>query len=312
MSKPEWSVFTINTLQTFAYISLNRNRKNIRLLIRKLSKLSTLLPSALECYKLNILIWPYTTFMCSLILGLTIMVIYLNYGMQKMNTIRTSDRIPEGLRKYFATMFYISLTMAIVILHGLCFAFAGYYHFVCNCMKLFFLEFISKTKDLIKLQDYQSALQIYQELTETMSFVNDFLAFPAFLNVLSIMFGLFIYSYVFVIFQKDDYLMYVFTLGGVTYYLMALIPMIMSGADCNWAASQARDKTISLPGWFPQHYRMLKMFIRQKFKKKYALTLWKIYVIRESLLMSALGTLVTYGFLVGTMGIAQGLEAENH
>ncbi|GFX10007.1 uncharacterized protein TNCV_4101461 [Trichonephila clavipes] len=106
--------------------------------------------------------------------------------------------------------------------------------------------------------------------------------------------------------------MYVFTLGGVTHFLMALIPMMMSGADCNRAVSQARDMTISLPGWFPQHYRMLKRFIRQKFKKKYVLTLWKIYAIRESLLMSALGTLVTYGFLVGTMGIAQGLEAETN
>ncbi|GFQ79281.1 uncharacterized protein TNCT_164441 [Trichonephila clavata] len=233
MSKPEWGVFIINTFQTSAYISLNRNRRNIRLLIRKLSKLSTLLPSALECYKLNILMWPYTAFMCFLKLVLTISAMYFSYGIQKKNIIRTSGRIPEELREYFVAMHDVSLAMAVVILHGLCFAFAGYYHFVCNCMKLFFLEFISKSKDLIKLQDYQNALQIYQELTETLTFVNDFLAYPAFLNVLSMMCGLFIYSYVFVFFQKDDYLMYVFTLVGVTHYLMSLIPMMLSGADCN-------------------------------------------------------------------------------
>ncbi|GFU06004.1 uncharacterized protein NPIL_164411 [Nephila pilipes] len=90
---------------------------------------------------------------------------------------------------------------------------------------------------------------------------------------------------------------------------------MISGADCNRAAKQARDVIISLPGWFPQHYKMLKMHIRQKFLKKFALTLWKVYTINESLLMSALGTLVTYGFLVGTMGtvgIVQGVNVENH
>ncbi|GFU06043.1 uncharacterized protein NPIL_164571 [Nephila pilipes] len=124
--------------------------------------------------------------------------------------------------------------------------------------------------------------------------------------------GIFIYSYALVFYPTDGYPTYVFTLGGMTHFLISLVAIIMSGADCNCVAKQAGDIINSLPGWFPQHYEMLKMHIRQKFKKTFVLTLWKVYVIKESLLVSALGTLITYGFLVGTIGIVQGLDAESH
>ncbi|GFX10004.1 uncharacterized protein TNCV_4101431 [Trichonephila clavipes] len=245
-------------------------------------------------------------------LGLAIVTPHLHYSANNIRLVGSSDSIPDKLEEYFTEIHDVSLALAVIILHGLSFVFVGYYCFVCYCMKLFFLEFVSKSKDLILLNDYQNALQIYQELTETLTFTNDFLAYPAFINIVCVMFGLFIFSYSFVFLPKDNFLIYAFTFGGVTLYLMALIPLMLSGACCNRAASQARDTVVSLPGWFPQHYRMLKMLIRQKFKKKFALTLWKIYAIRESLLMSALGTLITYGFLVGTIGIAQGIEAEKH
>ncbi|GFY68243.1 uncharacterized protein TNIN_466201 [Trichonephila inaurata madagascariensis] len=250
--------------------------------------------------------------MCFFNLGLAIVTPNLHYSANNIRLVRSSDRIPDKLKEYFTEIHDVSLALAAIIVHSLGLAFAGYYCFVCYCMKLFFLEFVSKSKDLILLNDYQSVLQIYQELTETLTFANDFLAYPAFITMLCVMFGLFIFSYCFVFLPKDNLLIYVFTFAGVTLYLMALLPMMLSGACCNRAASQARDTVVSLPGWFPQHYRMLKMLIRQKFKKKYVLTLWKTHVIHESLLMSAFGTLITYGFLVGTIGIAQGIEAEKH
>ncbi|GBN42939.1 hypothetical protein AVEN_116640-1 [Araneus ventricosus] len=79
--------------------------------------------------------------------------------------------------------------------------------------------------------------------------------------------------------------------------------MIVSSASAaNKAALIARDIVISLPGWFPESYQELKLLIRQKYKKKVSLTLWKLYKIDNSLLISALGTLVTYGFLMGSVG----------
>ncbi|GFQ79280.1 uncharacterized protein TNCT_164431 [Trichonephila clavata] len=281
-------------------------------MVRKLSKLSKLLISTHECKKLNILISAYAGFMCFLNLGLAILTPHLHFSSNNIRLIRSSDRIPDKLKEQLAEIHDVSLALAVIILHSLCLTFAGYYCFVCYCMKLYFLEFVTKSKDLILLNDYQSALQIYQELTETLIFANGFLAYPAFINMLCVMCGLFIFSYIFVFLPKDDFIIYVFTFGGLTIYLMSLIPMMLSGACCNRAARQARDMIVSLPGWFPQHYTMLKMIIRQKFKKKYALTLWKTYIINESLLMSALGTLITYGFLIGTIGIAQGIETEKH
>ncbi|GIZ04642.1 hypothetical protein CEXT_164861 [Caerostris extrusa] len=42
-----------------------------------------------------------------------------------------------------------------------------------------------------------------------------------------------------------------------------------------------------------------------------ALTLWKIYRIDKSLLISAIGTLISYGILVGTLGSVQNSNNDN-
>ncbi|GBN73401.1 hypothetical protein AVEN_219675-1 [Araneus ventricosus] len=88
----------------------------------------------------------------------------------------------------------------------------------------------------------------------------------------------------------------------MAYYLVLLSIIILPAASVNNAMKEAKDIITSLPGWFPEHYMDLKLRIRRKFKKTTGLTLWKIYVIDKSLLLSLLGTLVTYGILIGTLG----------
>ncbi|GFQ71460.1 uncharacterized protein TNCT_83241 [Trichonephila clavata] len=87
--------------------------------------------------------------------------------------------------------------------------------------------------------------------------------------------------------------------------------ILYSAAIANEAAMLAQDTVISVPAWFRQNYKELKMMIRRRFKRKYSLTLWKIYVIDKRLLISALGNLVTYGILLGTLGSLQFSRTEN-
>ncbi|GIY91005.1 uncharacterized protein CDAR_550201 [Caerostris darwini] len=81
---------------------------------------------------------------------------------------------------------------------------------------------------------------------------------------------------------------------------------MLPGAAVNRIAEVAKDVIISCPGWYPNHYNEVKACVRTRFKqKKSALTLWKIYNIDKSLLISAVGSLVTYGILIGTLGTVQ-------
>ncbi|GFU06047.1 uncharacterized protein NPIL_164591 [Nephila pilipes] len=105
---------------------------------------------------------------------------------------------------------------------------------------------------------------------------------------------------------KNDYQSYACLFGATLFYSCVLLLVFLPAAVANQSAEDAKDVIISLPGWFPQHYNELKIYVRKKFKqRKSKFTLWKIYKIDKSLIISTLGTLLSYGFLIGTLGTVQ-------
>ncbi|GBL97569.1 hypothetical protein AVEN_163014-1 [Araneus ventricosus] len=77
---------------------------------------------------------------------------------------------------------------------------------------------------------------------------------------------------------------------------------MLPAAAANESAEMAKS-TIKLMGSsIPHSYRDLEMYLRQRWKPRVVMTLWKIYKIDKSLLISALGTLMAYGMLLGTSG----------
>ncbi|GFT98463.1 uncharacterized protein NPIL_645471 [Nephila pilipes] len=112
---------------------------------------------------------------------------------------------------------------------------------------------------------------------------------------------LFTYSYNVAFHPLDDRKVYFMQVFGIIQSLMSLFLLIIPAAGCNRALNLLQKTIKSLPGYLPQHREVLKLYIRKTHCKTFPLTLWNIYVIDESLLISALGTLLTYGFLVGNI-----------
>ncbi|GFY40878.1 uncharacterized protein TNIN_17881 [Trichonephila inaurata madagascariensis] len=115
--------------------------------------------------------------------------------------------------------------------------------------------------------------------------------------------GIFAFGYAFVFMPPDDYIVYLMVMYGIIQNFLYLLLSMLPAAGCNRASNMARNTITSLPGWFPQQYKLLKMLVCQRYKNAFVLTLWKMYIIDEPLLMSALGTLVTYGFLVANISM---------
>ncbi|GFS75894.1 uncharacterized protein NPIL_172231 [Nephila pilipes] len=134
-----------------------------------------------------------------------------------------------------------------------------------------------------------------------MALANEFLSVTAFNVVLCIMSALFAFGYTVAFNPSDDTETYLTLISGILQNIMALILLIIPAAGCNRASNLAQETINSLPGWLPQHRKALKMHIHQRNSKKFPMTIWNIYVIDESLLISAFGTLLTYGFLVGNI-----------
>ncbi|GFU27737.1 uncharacterized protein NPIL_336131 [Nephila pilipes] len=134
-----------------------------------------------------------------------------------------------------------------------------------------------------------------------MALANGFLSYPAFITVLCNMGALFAFSYSVAFYPSDKMQTYFILIHGIVQNTIALLLLIIPAAGCNRASNMTQETINSLPEWFPQHRKFLKMHIRQRHNKAFLMTLWNIYVIDESLLISALGTVVTYGFLVGNI-----------
>ncbi|GBL97792.1 hypothetical protein AVEN_231954-1 [Araneus ventricosus] len=134
-----------------------------------------------------------------------------------------------------------------------------------------------------------------------LAFADDFLSYPVFVSVLECMVGLFWSSNNVLLFYKTSdsrNMMIIYTVIGM--YFILLLMLMVPAASTNEAARASRRLIDSLPGWFPQSGKEINSLILRMLKDEPALTLWKIYRIEKSLLISGIGTLVTYGFLVGT------------
>ncbi|GFY39037.1 uncharacterized protein TNIN_142881 [Trichonephila inaurata madagascariensis] len=131
-----------------------------------------------------------------------------------------------------------------------------------------------------------------------MKSLDDYLSFSAFVVVLGAMFGLFFINFD-IIFLSGDYLHAFFGEIGI---FVPVCMVVLSASAANHAFFTAREAIQSLPWKIPQYRDKLKEIIRSECMRSVSLTLWKVYKIERSLIFSAMGTLVTYGMLMATLG----------
>ncbi|GFU27734.1 uncharacterized protein NPIL_336111 [Nephila pilipes] len=215
--------------------------------------------------------------------------------------IRSSASVPEELKEYFMFITDAFWVSVYVITYSIVGCFIGYYSYASICIKSCLNKFILRSEILISQCNYQRILSIYEDISQVMTLANEFLSYPAFINVLCSMGTLFAFYYSVVFYPSDDINTYFILMYWVFQNVMSLLLLMIPAAGCNRALNLAQDKIKSLPGWLPEHRKVLKMHIRKRHRKTFPLTLWNIYVIDESLLISAFGTLLTYGFLIGSI-----------
>ncbi|GFS41912.1 uncharacterized protein TNIN_68911 [Trichonephila inaurata madagascariensis] len=84
------------------------------------------------------------------------------------------------------------------------------------------------------------------------------------------------------------------------YNLTFQLLIMISASMTNEMAKKAKDTLQCLKYRFSRDLRKTKL--QEVLTKENNLTLWKIYVVDRSLLITSFGTLLTYGILIGTLG----------
>ncbi|GBM28343.1 hypothetical protein AVEN_229527-1 [Araneus ventricosus] len=80
-----------------------------------------------------------------------------------------------------------------------------------------------------------------------------------------------------------------------------LLQMIIMIPAC-LANEEAKHVAQILPDWIPKHESDLKLEFEKEFRQQKFLSSWNIYFFDRSLVITSIGTLLTYGILLGTVG----------
>ncbi|GBN38717.1 hypothetical protein AVEN_66625-1 [Araneus ventricosus] len=220
-----------------------------------------------------------------------------NYTLSRGFSKLSANCLP--LLRDFAVSFYALGNSIFIIGTTAC------YTFLCVQMRCLFLHI---TKQIRSVKENESACQLlhaYEYLADVLSNIDDIFSYPVFVLIVSSMAGLFrsIYSLIFL--QQTHFEFSIpYWFSGI-YFSIVLLSAIFSASEAVQAGKLARELIVSLPGFLPLRYTELKKIVRRNFKREIVLTLWKTYTIDRSLLFSALGTLVTYGILIATLGNVQ-------
>ncbi|GFV39522.1 uncharacterized protein TNCV_1367631 [Trichonephila clavipes] len=224
------------------------------------------------------------------------------------NNNNESSKVHEILTRFLQFNAVASLTIdAAAITNTLLFtlvyvSLSAYYGLACFYITALCRQTNAQVKNVKKICECNPIIHKYLKIRDIMVTLEHFMSSSAFLVVMGSMTGLFWFSYKMIFFIKDGYQNYIGLMAGEMFQLSIFGMMIISASSVNRAADVAKEAVMSLPGRVPQYYNELKVILRKECKQNVCLTLWKIYKIDNSLIISALGVLMSYGFLIATFG----------
>ncbi|GFU74187.1 uncharacterized protein TNCV_2901611 [Trichonephila clavipes] len=224
---------------------------------------------------------------------------YSNRRTFSINIVVTSPFFSFELQEYI-----LLLLDAVIILNAITqtlvfTALSGYYGFVC-----FYVRFLLNKLELftrnVRVDNYPQVFPTYLKLVDIVKCLEDSLCFSAFVIVVSSMSGLFHVNYSMLFVPIDGYLHYMIIFIGEIYFSISLLMIIVPASVVNESLLSAKQTLVSLAVKIPQHAKVLTVIINDECLNEVSLTLWKIYKIHRSTVISAIGTLLSYGILVAT------------
>ncbi|GFQ69356.1 uncharacterized protein TNCT_360141 [Trichonephila clavata] len=292
------ALFVLVLLQLTVNLQTRRSSKQIRIIMMKLWKCTQMLQCDQNGRKFQTSIFAY----CFVIIVMFICFVLLyrfsdEFEMYRSLIENSAHNFPK-LKQFIMLIPEVSVISIPTVVALVFIPLTGYYGFVCFYVKFLFNRIEEKIGHLSKDCPYVLLIQSYLELISIIKSLDDYLSFSAFVVVLSAMFGLFFINFN-IIFLSDGYLHAFF---GETGIFVPVCLVILSASAANQAFFTAKEALQSLPWKIPQYRDKLKEMIRSECMRSASLTLWKVYKIERSLIFSAMGTLVTYGMLLATLG----------
>ncbi|GFT33507.1 uncharacterized protein NPIL_668931 [Nephila pilipes] len=296
------SVLLVMLSQAFLNFRAYRSRKHFLIIVNKISNTSSLFSSVDKSRNLMTSVTVYCVLMILLLMSYGILLLYSSGYTFLQNGRDESEFMSKKLKEHFSILFHISVIIATAVSSLVFTSISVYYGLVsiyfstlCGRLKL-------QVQNVKDSWDCGRVIYVYLKIREIVESLEHFMCSLAFVIVVSTMTGLFHMGYSMIFISKDGCIDYLCYLGGGLFHFSIIGTVLVSGSSANTGAEGAKEAVMSLPGIFPKWYNELKAILRKDCKQKPCLTLWKIYKIDRSLIITAMGVLMNYGILIATLG----------
>ncbi|GBM00167.1 hypothetical protein AVEN_176407-1 [Araneus ventricosus] len=150
--------------------------------------------------------------------------------------------------------------------------------------------------------DYKKAIQIYKSCEKCMASFNTEFSFSAFIAVFVTMMALFWSGYKIAFPTTASHVYFIGWITTAVAGFSVQMLIMVSASITNGKVKVTRQAVQHIPYQYFAQCTELKNMLKKSFVKEVYLSLWTIYVIDGALIISSLGTLLTYGILFATFG----------
>ncbi|GFS48573.1 uncharacterized protein NPIL_508851 [Nephila pilipes] len=157
-------------------------------------------------------------------------------------------------------------------------------------------------------EELNNLLSIYGYIAKLISDMDREFSFHTFATVVLCMSGLFWRGYSFVFHANVSIEGSVFMICSMILYLSFQLQIMISASATNELSRKSKNIVNNLVLQTSPKRQRLGYILRKNCSQDCTLSLWNIYVVDKALIISTLGTLLTYGMLVGTLGKALNFE----
>ncbi|GFY49322.1 uncharacterized protein TNIN_373641 [Trichonephila inaurata madagascariensis] len=287
-------------LFTTFYTCIYRKRHTMLRISKDIGYIYKQLPNCIckekKCFFTGVLVFEITALVCRLVLFYGMPSNRDNYQNRVFELCQETGAPPMVTAKLLFVVESLSFIIAIIALS----VFVTYYSLTCSFVRDVFKCLLVQMHRFESSNDFKMLHSTYECIMKKLNYMDSEFSFLAFVTILINTSSLFwdVYRLAFYKNTASGYVLY--TLSGI-FFLVLLLQLMISGCASNELANEVRVLIQCLPRKSVENEQNINFF-KKTLLQDNGLTLWKIYVMDRSLVISLFGTLLSYGILLGTLG----------
>ncbi|GFS42636.1 hypothetical protein NPIL_415091 [Nephila pilipes] len=251
----------------------------------------------------------YNVTFCIVQVACIIFLTYINFESYRFN--RVCDWLKQMRVQSVSTEECPTWLMDVVYAIDIC----GYYSFhmvfgffsiiysgFCFSLQQFLKNLQARLKKAIKEDDIARVFQSYDEVLQVIEFIEDAYCVPVFISTIICMVALFRAGYYYSFRKSSSFSFYALCLAYSAYNLCVFLILITVASKVNRIATQNRSLVKSLERRYitGKKSEFLEQYLN--INRKVLFSLGNTYIINQSLIWTAIGTVFSYGIIIGTLG----------